>query len=81
MWASLNRGKQSIVLDLKTAEGQRALAALAGVTDIVLEGWRPGVAQRLGADYHTLSAQNPRLAYCSISGFGQDGPWRGSPRA
>ena len=76
MWASLNRGKQSIVLDLKTAEGQGALAALAGVTDIVLEGWRPGVAQRLGADYPTLSAQNPRLAYCSISGFGQDGPWR-----
>ena len=79
MWASLNRGKQSIVLDLKTTAGQELLGRLASTGDIVLEGWRPGVAKRLGADYPTLSARNPRLVYCSISGFGQEGPWRDRP--
>ena len=76
MWAGLNRGKQSIVLDLKTDEGRQLLGQLARKTDVVLEGWRPGVAQRLGADYASLSARNPGLVYCSISGFGQEGPWR-----
>ena len=76
MWASLNRGKASIVLDLKTAEGRELLGKLAEGGDVVLEGWRPGVAQRLGADYPTLSARNRGLVYCSISGFGQEGPWR-----
>ena len=79
MWASLNRGKQSIVLDLKTTEGQELLRRLAANGDIVLEGWRPGVAKRLGADYPTLSARNSGLVYCSISGFGQEGPWRDRP--
>ena len=79
MWASLNRGKQSLVLDLKSTEGRDVLAALARRADIVLEGWRPGVASRLGADCETLRALNPALVYCSISGFGQDGPWRDRP--
>ena len=79
MWASLNRGKQSIALDLKTDGGREVLRRLAGTADAVLEGWRPGVAERLGADYPTLSTQNPGLVYCSISGFGQDGPWRDRP--
>lgn len=79
MWASLNRGKQSIVLDLKAQAGQEALQELAAQSDIVLEGWRPGVANRLGADYLTLSKNNPALVYCSISGFGQEGPWRDRP--
>ena len=75
MWASLNRGKESVVLDLKTDGARELLVRLAMKTDIALEGWRPGVAKRLGADYPTLSAKNPRLVYCSISGFGQGGPW------
>ncbi len=79
MWAGLNRGKLSIALDLKTPEGREALSRLAAGSDVVLEGWRPGVAGRLGADYATLSAANPDLVYCSISGFGQDGPWRDRP--
>ena len=79
MWAGINRGKHSIVLDLKTADGREVLRRLATISDVVLEGWRPGVAQRLGADYETLAATNPDLVYCSISGFGQNGPWRDRP--
>ena len=79
MWASLNRGKQSVVLDLKSSEGRGVLAALARQADVVLEGWRPGVSSRLGADCETLWTVNPALVYCSISGFGQDGPWRDRP--
>ena len=76
MWAGLNRGKDSLVLDLKTDGGRRVLGKLVESGDIVLEGSRPGVAERLGADYPTMSEINPGLVYCSISGFGQDGPWR-----
>ena len=79
IWASINHGKESIALDLKTDDGRRVLRRLAQRTDIVLEGWRPGVAERLGADYATLSGDNTGLVYCSISGFGQDGPWRDRP--
>ena len=79
MWSGLNRGKESIVLDLKDPEGRGVLARLARDADIVLEGWRPGVAERLGADHPTLSRENDGLVYCSISGFGQDGPWRDRP--
>ena len=79
MWASLNRGKESIVLDLKTTSGRELLGKMADKADVALEGWRPGVAARLGADYATLSARNRGLVYCSISGFGQDGPWRDRP--
>lgn len=79
MFASVNRGKQSLVLNLKVPSAQAFLGRLAGACDVVLEGWRPGVAARLGADYATLSGQNPRLVYCSVSGFGQAGPWRERP--
>ena len=79
IWASINHGKESIALDLKTDGGRQVLRRLALRSDIVLEGWRPGVAERLGADYATLSQDNPGLVYCSISGFGQDGPWRDRP--
>ncbi len=79
MFAAFNRGKESIELDLKTADARRVLLALARRADVVLEGSRPGVAERLGADYPTLSAGNPGLVYCSISGFGQEGPWRNRP--
>ena len=70
----LNCGKQSIVLDLKSTAGRDAAIALSAKCDVVVENWRPGVADRLGVGYKALSQLNPRLVYCSISGFGQVGP-------
>ncbi len=72
----LNRGKRSLTLDLKSEPGREILRALSAGADVVVEGFRPGVTKRLGADYATLSAANPRLVYCSISGYGQTGPMR-----
>ncbi|MCX8073827.1 MAG: CoA transferase [Candidatus Binatia bacterium] len=72
----IQRNKRSMTLNLKTAEGREIFLRLAREADIVLEGFRPGVTQRLGIDYATLSTINPRLIYCSISGYGQDGPYR-----
>ena len=71
-----NRGKRSIVIDLKTPEGQANAVALAKQADIVIENYRPGVADRLGIGYEALSKANPRLLYCSIPGFGEDSPHR-----
>lgn len=68
------RGKRFITLDLKTAEGQLALARLVDTADVLLEGFRPGVADKLGAGYAALSAINPRLVLCSLTGYGQTGP-------
>jgi crotonobetainyl-CoA:carnitine CoA-transferase CaiB-like acyl-CoA transferase len=65
-----------MTLNLKHAAGRDIFVRLAADADIVLEGYRPGVPQRLGIDYETLRAHNPRLIYCSISGYGQDGPYR-----
>jgi crotonobetainyl-CoA:carnitine CoA-transferase CaiB-like acyl-CoA transferase len=73
-WLAWNRGKKSAVLDLKTAEGRGHAQRLAEQADVVIESFRPGVAHRLGIDYATLSAINPRLVYASISGWGQQGP-------
>jgi crotonobetainyl-CoA:carnitine CoA-transferase CaiB-like acyl-CoA transferase len=75
----VNRNKRSIGVDLKTPEGRHILQQLAATADVLVEGFRPGVMQRLGADYATLSQRNPRLIYCSLSGFGQDGPYRDLP--
>lgn len=75
----LNRGKQSVALDLKTLEGQAVAQQLAAASSVVVEGFRPGVAQRLGIDFATLAACNPRLVYCAISGFGQEGEYRDLP--
>jgi crotonobetainyl-CoA:carnitine CoA-transferase CaiB-like acyl-CoA transferase len=72
----LNRGKKSVTLDLKSAEGREIFRKLAAAADVVVEGFRPGVVKRLGVDYETLSAANPALVYCSISGYGQAGPMR-----
>jgi crotonobetainyl-CoA:carnitine CoA-transferase CaiB-like acyl-CoA transferase len=74
---AVNRGKRSIVLNLKTAEGRDAFTRLARSTDILVENYRPGVMASLGLDYETLSALNPGLIYASISGYGQTGPDRG----
>jgi len=72
----LGRNKRSCTLNLKASEGRAIFHRLAREADVVLEGGRPGVAARLGVDYETLRALNPRLVYCSISGYGQDGPYR-----
>ena len=79
MFRNTQRGKESIALDLKTEAGKTALLALARKVDVVVEAFRPGVAQRLGIDYASLSADNSGLIYCSISAFGQTGPWRDRP--
>ena len=73
----LGQGKRSIALDLKRAEGLDVFRRLAARADVLLEGFRPGVMARLGIDYERLRTLNPRLVYCAISGYGQDGPYRG----
>jgi crotonobetainyl-CoA:carnitine CoA-transferase CaiB-like acyl-CoA transferase len=78
-FSCVNRNKRSLGLNLKAAEGQAILHQLAAEADVLVEGFRPGVMQRLNADYATLSRLNPRLVYCSLSGFGQDGPYRDRP--
>ena len=75
----LNCGKRSIVLDLKRPEAIAAAERLAAHADVVVENFRPGVIARLGLGYERLAAINPRLVYCSISGYGQTGPDRGKP--
>ncbi|AQV94448.1 CoA transferase [Cupriavidus necator] len=74
-FAQLNHGKRCISLDLKTGEGRSAFLALAREADAVIEGFRPGVMDRLGLGYDALRAENPRIVMCSISGFGQTGPY------
>ena len=74
---AVNRGKRSIVIDLKMAAGRDLFTRLARSSDILIENYRPGVMASLGLDYDTLAGQNPRLIYASISGYGQTGPSRG----
>jgi len=74
-----NRNKRSMTLNMKAGDGQAIFRKLAAGADVIVEGFRPGVMSRLGADYATLSRLNPRLVYCSLSGFGQDGPYRDHP--
>jgi crotonobetainyl-CoA:carnitine CoA-transferase CaiB-like acyl-CoA transferase len=76
---AVNRNKRSLVLDLKSDEHQAVLHRLVADADVLLENYRPGVAARLGADWETLSAVNPRLIYASVSGFGQTGPYAQRP--
>lgn len=77
--AVLQRGKRSIVLDLKRDEDRETARALVQGADVVIENFRPDVKQRLGIDYESLKALNPRLVYASISGFGETGPYRERP--
>ena len=74
-----NRNKKSMTLNLKDPTGQAVLQDLAKSYDVLVEGFRPGVMKRLGGDYETLSKLNPRLVYCSLSGYGQDGPYKDFP--
>lgn len=73
-FANLNRGKECIALDLKTDDGKARLWGLIAQADVFAESFRPGVMARLGFDYAKVKAVNPRIVYCSISAFGQDGP-------
>ena len=74
-----NRGKRSICIDLKTEAGRGVLYRLVEDADVVVENYRPGVSKRLGADYETLSKVNPNMVYCSVSAYGQEGPYRLRP--
>jgi crotonobetainyl-CoA:carnitine CoA-transferase CaiB-like acyl-CoA transferase len=74
---ALNRGKRSIVLDLRDEDHRAELRALAGEADVLVENFKPGTLARYGLDYESLAQDQPRLVYCSISGFGQRGPLAG----
>jgi crotonobetainyl-CoA:carnitine CoA-transferase CaiB-like acyl-CoA transferase len=73
---ALNRNKKCIGLNLRSDEGRRIFHRMAKEADVVIEGYRPGVVERLGVDYKTIQGINPRIIYCSLSGYGQDGPYR-----
>jgi crotonobetainyl-CoA:carnitine CoA-transferase CaiB-like acyl-CoA transferase len=76
---SLNRNKRSLAIDLKAPEGKAILMDLVKTADVFLQNYRPGVAKRLGVDYDSLSAVNPKLVYASISGYGESGPYMNWP--
>lgn len=71
-----NRNKKSIALDLRNADGREVFLKLAADADIIVESFRPGVVDKLGVGYEAVNAINPRIVYCAISGYGQDGPWK-----
>jgi alpha-methylacyl-CoA racemase len=77
LFLALNRGKRSIRLDLKSDAAREVLLRLVREYDVLLESFRPGVMERLGIGCETLRAENPRLVYCAITGYGQDGPYTG----
>jgi len=77
LFANVNRGKRSIVLDLRSEDGLAAAHALCRDADVVVENYRPGVAERLKIGPDDLHEFNPRLVYCRVSGYGQSGPWSG----
>jgi crotonobetainyl-CoA:carnitine CoA-transferase CaiB-like acyl-CoA transferase len=74
-----NRGKKSVCIDMKSEQGQHTIRQLADGCDVVLENFKVGGAAKFGIDYATLSARNPKLVYCSITGFGQNGPYKDRP--
>lgn len=78
-FAHLNRNKESLALDLKTAEGKKVCLELVKKADVFVENFRPGTAERLGLGYEALRSLNRRLVYCSISAFGQSGPYADKP--
>ena len=78
-FASLNRNKRSITVNLKTEQGREICERLIRGADVFMEGFRPGTLERLGLGYEAVKAINPAIVYCSISGFGQNGPYRDRP--
>ncbi|MEK9944628.1 MAG: CaiB/BaiF CoA-transferase family protein [Alphaproteobacteria bacterium] len=79
MFRTTQRGKKGLTLNLKDPAAKEILMKLVKEADVFLESFRPGVMKRLGIDYETLRAVNPGIVYCSMSAFGQDGPWRDRP--
>jgi crotonobetainyl-CoA:carnitine CoA-transferase CaiB-like acyl-CoA transferase len=79
MFLMVNRNKKSVSLNLKNPEAVRIFHKLAKTADVVLEGFRPGVVERLGIDYQTISKYNPGIVYCSLTGYGQEGPYKDLP--
>jgi crotonobetainyl-CoA:carnitine CoA-transferase CaiB-like acyl-CoA transferase len=79
LFLTVNRNKRGITLDLSRPEGREAFGRLAEQADVLIEGYRGGVAERLGIDYASLAPRNERLIYCSVSAFGPEGPWRDKP--
>ena len=73
---ALNRNKRSITADLRIEKGRQICHRLAADSDVIMDGFRPGVVKRLGVDYESIRKVNPKIIYCSISGYGQDGPYR-----
>lgn len=81
-WAAyyaIDRNKKSVILDLKLQEARDVFHEMVKTADVVLEGFRPGVAKRLRVDYETVEKINPRVVYCALTGYGQDGPYRDLP--
>jgi crotonobetainyl-CoA:carnitine CoA-transferase CaiB-like acyl-CoA transferase len=78
-YLSVNRNKQSVAVDMKQEAGREIVRELALRSDVLIENFRPGVTAKLGLSYEKLRTENPRLVWCSISGFGQDGPYRDYP--
>jgi len=78
-YRTANRNKKSVILNMKTEEARQVFYKLAEKADVIVDPFRPGVAKRLGIDYDTISKINPRIIYCSLSGFGQDGPYSHLP--
>lgn len=78
-YLSVNRGKRSVCIDLRTPAGREVLYRLVRSSDVFLENFRPGVAERLGIGYEGIRGQREDIVYCSISGYGQDGPYRDRP--
>ncbi len=76
---SVNRNKRSLALDLHKAQGRQVLYDLVKLSDVVLNNFRPGIMDKLGCDYETLRAINPRIIYCSLTGFGETGPYKDRP--
>jgi formyl-CoA transferase len=74
-YLAANRGKKSVAIDISTPAGQKAIRELAAISDVVLENYKVGQLKKYGLDYPSLRSVNPRLVYCSITGFGQTGPW------
>lgn len=75
----INRNKKSVALDLRQAEGRQVLYDLVRVSDVVFDNFRPGVMEEMGCGYETLKEINPRIVYCTLSGFGETGPYRDRP--
>lgn len=78
-FAAYNNGKKSICVDLKADEGREILTDLATKADVLIESFRPGVLEKYSLDYETISEENPNIVYCSLSGYGQTGPYRSFP--